>query len=209
VDSRFRAAVPVYGCGYLQENSVWLDRFAKMEPEARERWTTLWDPSRYLPAVSMPIFFVNGTNDFAYPLDSHMKSYDAVSCAKQIRVTVNMPHSHPDGWAPAEIGLFIDSHLRGAAQLPTLTDPRNENGTVQTTCDCQGKLTEAFIHLTTEEGAINNRTWQSLAARVEGNIISVDAPSEATAWFITVSDEKGAIVSSRVMICQPDETAKN
>src|SRR5439155_22684356 len=69
VDNRFKAAVPVYGCGFLHENSVWLDRFAKMTPEQRKRWTTLWDPSVYLPAVTMPILFVNGTNDFAYPLD--------------------------------------------------------------------------------------------------------------------------------------------
>src|SRR5688572_20590334 len=59
VDSRFSAAVPVYGCGYLDENSAWLDRFEKMTPEDRERWVALWDPSRYLPAVSAPILFVN------------------------------------------------------------------------------------------------------------------------------------------------------
>ena len=78
VDNRFKAAVPVYGCGFLHENSAWLDRLAKMTPDQRDRWIELWDPSRYLPAVSMPILFVNGTNDFAYPLDSYMKSFDAV-----------------------------------------------------------------------------------------------------------------------------------
>ncbi|MDX1947417.1 MAG: alpha/beta fold hydrolase, partial [Pirellulaceae bacterium] len=113
VDTRFKAAVPVYGCGFLGDNSAWLGQFAKMTPEQRERWLKLWDPSRYLPAVTMPILFVNGTNDFAYPLDSYQKSIDAVPGTKRVRVTVNMPHGHQAGWAPAEIGLFIDQHLRG------------------------------------------------------------------------------------------------
>src|SRR5262249_12413151 len=112
VDNRFKAAVPVYGCGHLGENSAWLKHLDRMTPEERERWLKLWDPAQYLPAITMPILFVNGTNDFAYPLDSYMKTYHEVPGKKQIRVTVKMPHSHPDGWAPAEIGMFIDQYLR-------------------------------------------------------------------------------------------------
>ncbi|MFO1093691.1 MAG: alpha/beta fold hydrolase [Planctomycetaceae bacterium] len=93
IDPRFKAAVPVYGCGFLHENSYWLEHFAKMPPEHRVQWIKLWEPSQYLPHVSMPILFVNGTNDFAYPLDSYMRSFDAVpgSVPKQFCVTVNMP----------------------------------------------------------------------------------------------------------------------
>jgi dienelactone hydrolase len=41
LDHRFKAAVPVYGCGFLHENSAWLDRFAKMTAEDRQRWIDL------------------------------------------------------------------------------------------------------------------------------------------------------------------------
>ena len=50
-----------------------------------------------LPACRVPIFFVNGTNDFAYPLDSYMKSYALVPGPRNIRITVNMPHGHSQG----------------------------------------------------------------------------------------------------------------
>ena len=204
VDDRFKAAVPVYGCGFLHENSVWLPRFAKMTPEDRERWITLWDPSRYLPAVSMPILFINGTNDAAYPLDSYMKSYDAVRGTKQIRVTVNMPHSHPEGWAPKEIGLFIDHHLRGGEPLPSVGEPKNGKGIVQLSCTSPAKIKEAALHFTTDDSAINKREWQSKPAKIEGDSITVESPpAEATAWFITVTDERGATVSTRVIIGQP------
>ena len=203
VDNRFKAAVPVYGCGFLHENSAWLDRLAKMTTEQRERWIALWDPSRYLPAVSMPILFINGTNDFAYPLDSYMKSFDAVSAAKQIRVTVNMPHGHPPGWAPQEIGLFVDQQLRGGKPLPTIGEPRIDGGQVRVTCSSSVKLAKGDVHFTTDDGPINKRQWQSAPATIHADMVTAEAPpAMATAWFVTITDERGAIVSSRVTIVQ-------
>lgn len=203
VDSRFRAAVPVYGCGFLHENSVWLDRFSRMNPVQRERWVKLWDPSQYLPAVSMPILFVNGTNDFAYPLDSYMKSFDAVPGEKQIRVTVNMPHGHPQGWAPSEIGRFIDHHLQGEPGLPVVGEPSVEGAVVRLDWEGPLALSEATLHFTTDSGPINKRGWQNNAATIDGAVIVAETPpAEATAWFLTVRDERGAILSSRIVIAE-------
>jgi len=203
VDDRFKAAVPVYGCGFLQENSAWLDRLAQMTPDDRERWVTLWDPSQYLPSVSMPILFVNGTNDFAYPLDSYMKSFDAVPGDKQLCVTVNMPHSHPDGWAPQEIGLFVDSQLREGPPLPEVGEVAIADGRATTTATGPLKLKSASLHVTTDTGPINQRTWQSITATIDGEKITVDAPvAGATAWFVTVIDERDAVASSRVYFAE-------
>src|SRR5262245_8514623 len=75
VDSRFKFAVPVYGCGFLGENSAWLPSFEKLGKEKSALWLKQWDPSVYLGEAKMPILWVNGTNDFAYPMDSWQKSY--------------------------------------------------------------------------------------------------------------------------------------
>lgn len=207
VDDRFAAAVPVYGCGYLHENSVWLDRFAKMTPEQKTRWVVLWDPSQYLPAVSMPILFVNGTNDFAYPLDSYMKSFDAVPGRKQLRATVNLPHGHPQGWAPAEIALFIDQHLNHGPALPVVGDPKIENGKVRLLCRSPLKLASAALHYTIDTAAINKREWKTEPGTIEDVEVVITAPPDsATAWFVTVTDERGAVISSRIVI--PSNTTK-
>ena len=199
VDSRFKAAVPVYGCGFLHENSAWLGQFQKMTPQQRDRWIELWDPSRYLPAVSMPIFFVNGTNDFAYPLDSYMQSYDAVEGEKNIRVTANMPHGHQAGWEPAEIGLFIDQHLRGGESLPEIGPPQRAGEKLVCEAKTVRPLKAAALHWTTDAGEINKRTWQTAEAKIGDGSISAELPPEnATAWFLTATDHQGAIVSSRV-----------
>ena len=199
VDSRFKAAVPVYGCGFLHENSAWLNQFAKMTEPQRQRWIKLWDPSQYLPAVSMPILFVNGTNDFAYPLDSYMRSYDVVPGEKQLRITVNLPHSHPAGWAPVEIGLFIDQYLRGGEPLPTLKEVRGTGGQVHATWHATVPIKEGAIHVTNDNGPINQRKWATTAATLGDGEMTVTAPStDVTAWFVTLTDSRGAVVSSEV-----------
>jgi cephalosporin-C deacetylase-like acetyl esterase len=65
LDNRFQAAVPVYGCGFLHENSAWLGDFAKMSQEHQAKWVKLWDPSRYVGSAAMPMLLVNGGNDGA------------------------------------------------------------------------------------------------------------------------------------------------
>ena len=75
VDPRFKFVVPVYGCGFLGEDSVLKPKFEAMGPEQAGRWLSLWDPSIYLPHAQMPLLWVTGDLDFAYPLSSLQKSY--------------------------------------------------------------------------------------------------------------------------------------
>ena len=75
VDDRIKVAVPVYGCGCPHEDgSRKPKRFDEVPPGRRDRRVIAFDPSKYLSGVSRPIPFVNGTNDFAYPLDSTERS---------------------------------------------------------------------------------------------------------------------------------------
>src|SRR5690606_16319239 len=95
LDPRFKLAMPVYGCGFLHENSAWVaSQFNNMTPEHRAQWTKLWDPSQYIGAATMPIAFLNGTNDFAYPLDSYAKTCQLVQTTKHFSIQLRMPHGH-------------------------------------------------------------------------------------------------------------------
>ena len=200
LDNRFKAAVPVYGCGFLHENSVWLNQFAKMTPHQKDKWVRLWDPSMYMGSASMPVFFVNGTNDFAYPLDSYSKTYRLVKSKRNYRITVNMPHGHKQGWAPEEIGLFVDQYLKGGIALPIVLRPKLANKEVHTKVKSKTDLTSANLHYTTGTVPINKLDWENIPARVDGKrIISASPPDDATIWFLTVSDGRGAVVSSELI----------
>ena len=200
LDNRFKAAVPVYGCGFLHENSVWMNQFAKMTPQQKDNWVKLWDPSMYVGSVAMPAFFVNGTNDFAYPLDSYSKTYGLVKGKRNFRITVNMPHGHQQGWAPKEIGLFVDQYLKDGISLATVMRPQLTNGKVRAKIKSKTVPISANLHYTTGTMPINKLDWESVPAHIEGNIIVSSAPpDDATIWFLTVKDNREATVSSELV----------
>ena len=199
LDDRFKAAVPVYGCGFLHEGeSVQKPSIDKLG-DRKAAWVKEYDPGSLLPRCRVPIFFVNGTNDVHYVLDSYMKSYDVVPGEKQMRIQVNMPHGHPPGWAPQEIGLFIDSKCRGGAALPVPGALRIEGEKVTLPFQSTVPVKTAQLHYTSDAGLRSRRSWKSLEAKIDAGVVTAPKPpAEANTWFISLADERGAMVTSPV-----------
>ncbi|MBE9600204.1 S9 family peptidase [Pedobacter sp. MC2016-24] len=78
IDDRYQAAVPVYGCGYLFENSEMRKSLDLLNAADRNTWVTQYDPSEYLAKAKMPMLFINGTNDGHFFLNSYAKTYNLV-----------------------------------------------------------------------------------------------------------------------------------
>ena len=204
LDDRFKAAVPVYGCGFLHEGeSVQKPSIDKLGDLAR-RWVEKYDPSSLLPRCRVPILFVNGTNDVHYPLDSYEKSFGRVPGVKQMRIEVNMHHSHPDGWKPKEIGLFIDSHCHGGLPLPVPGKPQIEGDKVRVTFSAATALKSAALHYTSDDGLRSKRTWQEIPATISGGTITAPRPpSGANTWFLSVTDDRDVMVTTDVQFAKP------
>ncbi|WP_152053214.1 alpha/beta hydrolase family protein [Tautonia marina] len=199
IDDRVKVAVPVYGCGFLDENSAWIPRFEEMGEARTRRWCDLFDPSRYLPGVSCPILFVNGTNDFAYPLDSYRKSYRLVEGPVDLCITVGMLHGHPQGWAPEEIGLFVESILEGGTPPPRLTAPEIDGGSGRISARVASNRSygKAKLHYTTDSGAWQERSWSTIDAEIGDSRVEAELPRERPiVAFFTVEDDRGAVASS-------------
>lgn len=197
LDDRFRAAAPVYGCGFLHENSAWLRMFERMTPPDRQAWIDNFDPSQYLPGCRVPTLFLNGTNDLAYPLDSYRKSYRLVRGPRTLCVTIRMPHSHPAGWAPQEIGIFMDSVLRGGAPLARIGRVRQDGRKVTAPFTAVVPVIRAELAYTTDSGSWRERQWHSLPATVSRNEVTAELPvTRGITWFLTLTDEREATVSS-------------
>lgn len=200
VDHRFKAAVPVYGCGFLYDGeSVQRRAIDQLSPEKRAEWIRKYDPSAWLPKCQVPIFFVNGTNDIHYPLVSYSRSYGLVKSPKHIRVEVKMRHGHQPGWEPKEIGRFIDQHLLGAAPLPKPGQPQLINRRATVHVKSQQPLKTAQLHYTTDTGRLAERDWKSLPADIDEQMISAIVPENATVWLLSVTDSEGAMVSTDVV----------
>jgi dienelactone hydrolase len=196
LDDRLKVAVPVYGCGFIHENSAWLPIFRKMSREKRKLWEDNFEPSKYLGQAKMPVLFVNGTNDFAYPLDSYQKSYRLVK-DRTLCVTVKMPHGHRQGWAPVEIGVFVDQHLRGGKPLPRIESVKRDANRVTVKVRARVPVQKAALHFTTDAGEWKQRKWQTREMTVRGDTVTAELPRDRPlTYFLTLTDSRKATVST-------------
>lgn len=197
IDKRFRFAAPVYGCGFLGEDSAWLPVFQKMGTERAARWLELWDPSRYLPLARVPFLWVTGTNDFAYPFPSLQKSYRLPRGKRTLSIRVAMPHGHPPGVTPEEIHVFANSIF---AKVPGLARVRGQGtraGETWAEFTSEVPLEKAELNYTRHRGVWKERKWETVPARIEGaRRVTATVPPDATTWYLNLIDTRGLVVST-------------
>ncbi|NLY01755.1 MAG: prolyl oligopeptidase family serine peptidase [Rhodopirellula sp.] len=199
VDPRFRFAVPVYGCGFLGDNSAWLTSFEQMGPEKASRWLRWWDPSVYLKHAHMPMLWVTGTNDFAYPMDSLQKSYRLPAGPRTLCLRVRMPHGHgAAGENPAEIQAFADSLLKGGAPLARITAQRREGDRIQAEFESSSPIQRGELTYTCDTGKWQDRQWQTMPAEVDAKAQRVigQLPAGVTVYYFNLIDDRDLVVST-------------
>lgn len=199
IDDRFKAAVPVYGCGFLYDSeSVQRSQIDALSKSQRQQWIDVYDPSAWLPECRVPMLFVNGTNDKHYPLRAYDRSFKQLPGDRSIRIEVDMRHSHAAGWAPEEIGWFIDQHLRDGQPLPKLGPLRTDGRTASTTVRAVVPIDAAQLHYTRDDGPLVKRVWRSSPARLVDGQVRANVPTDAKVWMLSATDRRGAMVSTSV-----------
>ena len=198
LDPGLKAAVPVYGCGFLGDNSYWRDRhLAALPLAARERWLQWFDPSAVLAKASAAVLLVNGMHDFAYPPDSHGKTGRLVAeSLRQWSLRVDMDHGHI--WTFPEVDAFMDEHLRpGSVPLVRLGEVRRDGSKVAVEVQGKTAAVRAALHFTLDTGAWQKRRWESRPATVSGSLWQAELPEgRPLAYFMEAVDERGCITSS-------------
>lgn len=198
VDRRFQFAVPVYGCGFLGDNSLWKDSLDGMHARGR-KWLEMWDPSHYLPAANIPMLWVTGTNDFAYPLDSAQKSYRLATGARTVVTRLRMPHGHGGpGENPEEIRAFADGILKGGPPLTKITGQGHQGGEVWVKFSAARPPAKAELLFTKSAAGWKDRPWEAIPATLASNQAGATLPEGATAWFVNITDPLGLVVSSEL-----------
>jgi dienelactone hydrolase len=210
IDDRLKVSIPVYGCGFLGEDSAWVGRLGNMAPAQRELWLDQFDPSRYLAGATCPMLWVNGTNDFAYPLSSYQKSYELPKGLVTLCIRVEMPHGHSAGWEPLEIGLFADSILRQGKRLPNIHPLRVslQGPEVRAVCsfdfDPVHPIVRAELHYTTDEGPWQKRKWRTVATGIfrpdattgEGTVAPALPNERPITYYVSITDNRGVLVNT-------------
>ncbi|MCX5683601.1 MAG: acetylxylan esterase, partial [Planctomycetota bacterium] len=195
VDTRLKFASPVYGCGYLGENG---------SLGKSERWLDLWDPSHYLPTARMPMLWIVGTNDFAFPLPSVQKSYRLAPGPRTLSIRVRMPHGQKQGAEPEEIAALADSLFKGGPPPAKVTGQGAEGNAAWVKFTSARPVVKAELNYTRDKGVWKDRKWETIAADLDAAAGKAKAtiPDGATQYFFNLIDERGLIVSTEHVTCE-------
>lgn len=196
VDRRFRYAMPIYGCGFLQEDSFIAPNIKHLGPKAA-RWLRLWEPSNYLPQAKLPVLWVTGTNDFAYPLSCLAKSRHAAPGPVALSVRLRMSHGYGPAWALKETFAFADGIVRGGTPLSELTGQGRDGDVAWVSFRSKAKLSKAELCFTGDAGVWQRRKWQSIPAEIDpaAGKAAARVPPGAKVYFLNLTDERGLVVS--------------
>jgi dienelactone hydrolase len=196
VDHRYKFAVPVYGCGFIDE-CVWQPALDKMQPEKKRQWLDSWDPRHYLKDAPVPMLWLNGTNDFAYPMGAMQKSYRLPKSERLLSITLRMPHGHPPGQTPEIIRAYADSFFFDKPTLPKITAQGRDGETLWATFTAKTAVSKAQILWTADEGPWQKRTWEAGEAKVGDDYrVTAKIPAGAKVGYLNLIDERGLTVST-------------
>jgi hypothetical protein len=199
VDARLACAMPVYGCGFITEDSTWLEQFRKLGPQKTGSWRDHFDPGTHLGNARAPMLWLNGTNDFAYVPSSWQKSYRLPMGPRTVCLKLRMPHGHGGAGENApELPAFAERWLKDGPGLATLTAQGQDGRTVWAEFDSPFAIVQAHLLMTRDQGRWQDRVWQALPAAIDAarRRVSAAVPEDATAWYLNLVDFRGLVVSS-------------
>ncbi len=187
-DNRFAFAIPVYGSGYLHESLSWMKQHFNATG-TRE----LWDASRKLKDVKMPVLWLAWTNDTCFSVNTNSKSYRDTENGV-LTLLMNMGHGHIEGWNPAEIYRFADSIVKGGEPLTTVkTEPAGGGDisfTINRPADADRVVARVYYlceKMTYSADSQIEQTWKSKPATVSGDTVTATIPADAWSYYVELS----------------------
>jgi len=197
VDTRFKCAIPVYGCGFLSDSDGHQGR-AIADGAHADFVNEHYDGSGYFENVTYPTFWVNGTNDFHFSMPATQASARAVQGPATLRFGLRMKHGHL--FDVAEYFAFADSVLKDGEPLLELGKPQANGNAASVTSDLLGQIKGARLLYTLDDDIPwPDKEWQATPATVDGSEISAELLPGTVAFFFEATDKRGLLVSSEYL----------
>jgi len=200
VDPRYKCAAPVYGCGFLTENSAWMPNFETIGPEKTEFWRTHWDPSAWLSQAKCSMLWYNGSNDFAFFPSSWQKSALLTQGESRLCMKLRWPHGHGAmGESMNELAVFMDAELKGSLAYPRIRETAIDHSGAVAKVDSASDILGAQLLVTFDDCHWPDREWHSLNAEWNASSSEVRGrmPEGVKAAYLQLLDERHIYLSSR------------
>lgn len=198
LDSSFRYAISVYGCGGFNTPESSINK-NKVADDLQNRWYELWDPNHYLPETTVPCFFLVGAGDISFPTGPWFSS----TCLPKGKVFRSLrpdyPHDHTVSWKSKTLVDFAKSFTENGTLPEFCSIERNGDKIIGKYTSGNRKIVSAQIFFTRATGAWMDRKWSNFPAEIQGNIISAVIPPLTTVCYLGMTDEKGCFWSSELI----------
>ncbi len=183
VDKRFGAFAPIYGAGYLYEDSFGAGGIfgGSAGSAGREAWISAYDPSAYLPYATKPMLFVSGIDDNCFDVVSRAKSIALVPGKVFASQRSDLEHGYY--WDQTyEVYAFMEHVLRGEDTAILVTDSGVREGKVYIEIENPGYVEQINFLYTTDSGS-DSHSWrfESMSLEVSGRV-EIDLPEGTTAF---------------------------
>ncbi|MEI8271392.1 MAG: alpha/beta fold hydrolase, partial [Paludibacter sp.] len=198
LDSRFKAAAPVYGCGFYND-CVFRSDLAKMSSTDNIKWLRYFDPSSYLAYAKSPFLFINGNKDAWFYVNAYHKTYSLIKPElRTVTIFPDMKHSHSDGWAPEEIKCFFESVLNGGYPLLKTGEVQRVDSVLIVPFQTNISVSSASFYYSNDLTNQNSkRQWNELKVSVDNKSKTIVCKKpEFKIGFFTLKDVRNLSVSS-------------
>ncbi|RZM21274.1 MAG: acylamino acid-releasing protein [Pedobacter sp.] len=205
LDTRFKVAVPVYGCGYYDESEPFGKMLDMLSNTDKQKWMQYFDPSVYLPFAKSRFLFVNGNKDSHYNVVPYHKTYLQVKKDKRtICIKPDMIHSHAHGWEPEEIQHFFEQELRDVKPLIKIKQLNIQGVSINLSYQSPLSLTQAEFYYSNDTTSANAaRVWLKETAVIDAkkSRVTIIKPKGGFKYgFFYLKDARNISVSSEFII---------
>ena len=112
VDSRVKAAVPIYGIGQNSYTFPW-EKPEELTDIERRRFRDLLEPESYAARITCPILWLSSSNDHHGRLDSGMRTLKLAKTKILRQAYTPLQMHHVSRTEAANLPLWMDWHLKG------------------------------------------------------------------------------------------------
>jgi cephalosporin-C deacetylase-like acetyl esterase len=206
-DERLKAAVNVFGAGYISEGCAWQAWFTAMSTAEKSDWDNYVDPKNFLATQKAPILFVSGTNDHCYYLPTFQKSFLAVTAEKNLSLIANGRHKFLSAYQNPALA-WLDQKLKTGGSFPkiTLLPPFAKGAgkvVIPVTLEAKNELNKVFLNYAAggpTQWTI--KSWKTILPFEQGGVYYFSIPTDLIApeiiFYVTVKDNKNGLSSSPI-----------
>ncbi len=200
VDNRFMFAVPVYGCGYLDQCKTYFG--SKFDSASQ---SIAWDPANFAAKAQMPVMLVNSDADQHFSINSSSLTYGVLKDG-YLSIHHGLSHSQSAGDSIQQVYDFADNMFKGNNPYIRISNATAENGVLTADCEIPSGTTISGVTMyyinTTElpsDGG-SNINWTAVTDYSEnGGTVTVNIPAGATYVYASITDNNGAIMSTKFL----------